>query len=216
MRPGGLKPLPARILHLRSRSRSLPATYYTNFFSPSRHLANVRPDNDIFLNVAFNPAHRSRQEPQLGQPVDAPPPGERTLKLGKSECIVRVRLLMLTSSSAARLAVSIAQPSRFSTAAGDPESTYFVTLIPIHTSSSAYCLWSRRLPCRTMDFSNHMGQDSTHWQRESRDFIRAHGKERRAATACIINIDIPSKVKQRKAHRALANVWEDYGSRHRC
>ena len=54
------------------------------FFAPSRHLAQVRPDHDIF-HPTYGPSPvRQTIPPPLGQRPDAPPPDERTLKLGKS------------------------------------------------------------------------------------------------------------------------------------
>ena len=62
---------------------SVASSLSSTFFYPSRTLANVRPDNDLFLTTAFAPSPPHRYGTEFGLRPDRPP-DERTLKLGKS------------------------------------------------------------------------------------------------------------------------------------
>ncbi|KAI4144841.1 MAG: hypothetical protein LQ340_006513 [Diploschistes diacapsis] len=86
MRTGILRPL-LSTLYRAPQSRPSPPCLITslpNFFTSSRTLANIRPDHDLFINVAFTPDSHPRQQSELGQRPEIPPPDARTLKLGKS------------------------------------------------------------------------------------------------------------------------------------
>ena len=91
MRLGIPKPLrPSRLSSPQSSPRAVPPRRLplsATFFAPSRHLAQVRPDHEIFFPVAFGPSRPplGGPAPPLGHRPDAPPPDQRTLKLGKSK-----------------------------------------------------------------------------------------------------------------------------------
>ena len=80
LRPPRLVPQSQAKAPLTAVARQSPSS----FFNPSRTLAQVHPNNDLFLNVGITGSPPKHQEPQLGQRPDSLPPDERTIKLGKS------------------------------------------------------------------------------------------------------------------------------------
>ncbi|KAL9108984.1 MAG: hypothetical protein Q9187_008225 [Circinaria calcarea] len=88
-----------QVLAPRARTSLIPIASHPTFFSPSRHLAQVKSDQATLPEVWFTSSSPPRRTPEeCGHKSDGTPPDERTLKLGKTLRTLQSRLPTLLAS----------------------------------------------------------------------------------------------------------------------
>lgn len=144
----------------------------------SRNLATVNPGQKVLADVWFTGLAPRQNIPNPPGSDPQKPPDERTVKLGKSKHTLHhpIHALLICKPSSPHTPRTTPNPPSIAPPPGNPLAANNPPSLPLNTSSPPHRLRSSRLLRRSLDFTHSMGPHAPHWERKTRDPLRANGQ----------------------------------------